>query len=121
MSESGNEPRETAEPLDVIEVVTATVEDDGTVVVDDVAAAVAADGTVVAADETIVVEGPDGTVVVEEVVLVDDGDGNLVPVAEATEISGPRRLTAGRLVLVIAVGAVGVLIFARGRRRRRRA
>ena len=68
--------------IEEVEVVTAAVGDDGTVVVDDLKALVDEDGNVLATDETIAVEGPDGTVVIDEVISVADEDGELVAIEE---------------------------------------
>ena len=79
MSNETNDPQD---DIEVVEVVTSAVGDDGTVVVDDLVAIVDADGNVLATDETIAVEAPDGTIVVDEVVSVADDDGDLVAIEE---------------------------------------
>jgi hypothetical protein len=83
MSDETNDPQDDVE---VVEIVTSAVGDDGTVVIDDLRAVVDADGNVLATDETIAVEGPDGTIVVDEVVSVVDDDGELVAIEEDVTI-----------------------------------
>lgn len=68
MSESGDtKPSSGQDDLDVVEVVTSGVDEEGNVVVDDLIAAVDAKGRVVATDETITFETIEGDVVVDEI------------------------------------------------------
>jgi hypothetical protein len=83
MSNETNDPQD---DLEVVEIVTSAVGDDGTVVVDDLRAVVDADGNVLATDETIAAEATDGTIVVDEVVSVADDDGELVAIEEDVTI-----------------------------------
>ncbi|HEY1280540.1 MAG TPA: hypothetical protein VGF22_12770 [Acidimicrobiales bacterium] len=122
MSDEETGPRDDTEELDLVETVTATVGDDGTVVVDDLVAVVDGEGAVLATDETIAVQAPDGRVVVDEVVSVADGRGSLVAVDEQTEEyaasstgdvpgedAAPRR-RLGRRLPAIAVVVLAVVI-----------
>jgi hypothetical protein len=81
-----SEAPEPQDDIEVVEVVTNAVGDDGSIVVDDLKAVVDADGNVIATEETIAVEGPDGTVVVDEVISVAGADGELVAVEEDVAI-----------------------------------
>ena len=90
--------RDDADEVAVIETVTTTVGDDGTVLVDDLVAVVDPEGAVVATDEMIAVEMADGLVVGDEVVSVADEKGNLVPVAEEAEINVPSDGAVGALI-----------------------
>jgi hypothetical protein len=73
---------EDLEGIEEVEVVTAAVGDDDTVVVDDLKALVDEDGNVLATDETVAVEAPDGTIVIDEVIAVADEDGELEVIEE---------------------------------------
>jgi hypothetical protein len=68
--------------LHSIEVVTAEVADDGTVVIDDIVAEVDDDGDVIATDEVVEIDLPDGTVVIDETFSVADESGELVAIDE---------------------------------------
>jgi hypothetical protein len=83
MSETGNAtPTEGDGDLEMVEVVTSGVDEDGNVVVDDVIAMVDEGGHIVATDETIAIETPEGDVVVDETFSVAGEDGELRPVEE---------------------------------------
>jgi hypothetical protein len=77
--------------LETIEVVTAEVEDDGTIIVDDLVAEVDGDGNVVATDELVEIDLPDGTVIVDETFSVADESGELVMIDEETTVLTPEE------------------------------
>ncbi len=81
MSETNETPaREDA--LELVEVETEIIDDEGNVVVDDLVAAVDGDGTIVATGETITTVTPDGDIVVDETIAVRGDDGRLHAVEE---------------------------------------
>jgi hypothetical protein len=80
--------KETAD-LETVEVITAEVEEDGTIVIDDLVAEVDRDGNIVATDELVEVDLPDGTVIFDETFSVADEDGDLVTIDEDTTIVTP--------------------------------
>jgi hypothetical protein len=63
--------------LDLVEVETEEVDEDGNIVVDDLVAAVDGDGNIVATDETIAVVTVGGDIVVDETFSVVGDDGEL--------------------------------------------
>jgi hypothetical protein len=77
--------------LETVEVITAQVEEDGTIVVDDLVAEVDADGNIVATDELVEFDLPDGTVVIDETFSVADESGELVVIDEDTTVLTPEE------------------------------
>jgi hypothetical protein len=77
--------------LETVEVITAEVEEDGTIVVDDLVAEVDADGNIVATDELVEFDLPDGTVIVDETFSVADENGELVVIDEDTTVLTPAE------------------------------
>ena len=69
-------------PLQVVEVETTGVDDDGNAVIDDLVVAVDDEGHIVASDETVAVISPRGDVVVDETLSVVGEDGRLHAVEE---------------------------------------
>ena len=91
-----------------MEVITAEVEEDGTLVVDDLVAEVDAEGNIVAADELVEIDLPDGTVILDETFSVADEDGDLVVIDEETTVLTPGgRRQRGRLRTQSRPGAWG--------------
>ena len=72
--------------LEVAEVETADVDDEGNLVIDDLLVAVDGDGKIVATDETVAVITPDGDAVVDETISVVGEDGELHAVEEDVAI-----------------------------------
>ncbi len=81
MSET-NETPAGEDALELVEVETEVVDDEGNVVVDDLVAAVDGDGNIVATGETITTVTPHGDVVVDETIAVRGDDGRLHAVEE---------------------------------------
>lgn len=79
MSETSDKP---TDDLELVEVETEGVDDEGNAVVDDLVVAVDKDGKVVASDETIAVVTEGGDVVIDETLSVRGDDGNLHAVEE---------------------------------------
>ncbi|MFI5040259.1 MAG: hypothetical protein ACHQNA_00175 [Acidimicrobiales bacterium] len=77
--------------LQVTEIVTSTVDEDGNVVVDDLITAVDAEGHVVATDETVAIETPDGDIVVDETFSVAGEDGELHAIEEDVTVLEAER------------------------------
>lgn len=75
--------------LESMEIITAAMQEDGTIVIDDLVAEVDPEGRVVATDERVEIDLPDGTVIVGETFSVADEDGDLVAIDEETTIFGP--------------------------------
>jgi hypothetical protein len=71
-----------SEEIDVVEIVTEEVTEDGTLVVDDLVAVVDGDGNVLATDETVLIADAEGDVVVDETIAVTNADGELEVVEE---------------------------------------
>jgi hypothetical protein len=71
-----------SDDIEVVEIVTGGVDEQGDVIVDDLVAAVDADGNVIATDETIAVETADGDVLIDETISVLGEDGELHPIEE---------------------------------------
>jgi len=69
-------------PLQVVEVETRGIDDDGNAVVDDLMVAVDEQGGIVATDETVAVISPAGDVAIDETLSVVGGDGKLHAVEE---------------------------------------
>ena len=72
--------------LEVVEVETEDVDEEGNLVIDDLVVAVDGDGTVVATDETVAVITPEGDAVVDETISVVGEDGELHTVEEDVAI-----------------------------------
>jgi len=97
VSDESDEPQEDAgaadpaasDVLESVEVITAEVADDGTIVVDDFVAEVDAEGHVVATDELVEIDLPDGTVIIDETFSVADESGELVVIDEETVVLTP--------------------------------
>ena len=70
------------DPLELLEVETERVDDDGNLVIDDLTVAVDGEGKIVATDETIAVITPEGGAVVDETLSVVGEDGKLHAVEE---------------------------------------
>jgi hypothetical protein len=85
----GDDQGETAD-LESVEIITAEVEEDGTVVVDDLVAEVDAQGNIVATDELVEIDLPDGTVILDETFSVADESGELVLIEEDTTVFTPE-------------------------------
>lgn len=81
MSDTSDTPTGDDE-LEVIEVVTGGVDDDGDLVVDDLLAVVDGEGNVLATDETLTVQTVEGPIVVDETISVIGDDGELHAVEE---------------------------------------
>jgi hypothetical protein len=79
-----------SDELDIIEIETDAVAEDGTTVRDDLVAAVDGDGNVLATDETVTVVGSDGTIVVDETIAVMGEDGELHVVDEELVVLEPE-------------------------------
>lgn len=71
-----------ADEIDIVEIVTEEVSEDGTVVIDDLVAVVDGEGNVLATDETIIAADAEGDVVVDETIAVVNADGELEVVEE---------------------------------------
>ncbi len=80
MSESSD--KSTSDDLEVVEVETEGVDDEGNAVVDDLVVVVDKDGKIVASDETIAVVTDDGDVVIDETISIMGDDGELRAVEE---------------------------------------
>ena len=76
--------------LESVEIITAEVEEDGTIVVDDLVAEVDAQGNIVATDELVEIDLPDGTVILDETFSVADENGELVVIEEDTTVFTPE-------------------------------
>jgi len=87
MSETNNTPTGEGE-IDVVEIETEHVDEDGNVVVDDVVAVLDSDGNIVATDETIAELTADGDVVIDEKFSVVGEDGELHAVEEVVTVLG---------------------------------
>ena len=85
MSETNNTSAGEGE-IDVVEIETEHVDEDGNVVVDDVVAVLDSDGNVVATDETIAELTADGEVVIDETFSVVGEDGELHAVEEVVTV-----------------------------------
>jgi hypothetical protein len=75
--------------LESVEIVTAEVEEDGTIVIDDLVAEVDGQGNVVATDELVEIDLPDGTVIMDETFSVANEEGELVVIDEETIVLTP--------------------------------
>ena len=82
MSNTGDTNPPADDDIEVVEVVTGGVDEQGDVVVDDLVAAVDSEGNILATDETIAVETPDGDVLIDETISVLGEDGKLHAVEE---------------------------------------
>ncbi len=71
-----------SDEIDIVEIVTEEVSEDGTVVIDDLVAVVDGDGNVLATDETIIAADAEGDVVIDETIAVVNADGELEVVEE---------------------------------------
>jgi hypothetical protein len=87
MSETNDSPGG-EETLDLVEVETEDVDEDGNIVVDDLVVAVDGDGNIVATDETVAVVTVDGDIVVDETFSVVGDDGELHAAMEDVTILG---------------------------------
>jgi hypothetical protein len=81
MSDANGTPAN-EESLEVVEIETAGVDEDGDLVIDDLVVAVDGEGNIVATDETVVVISAEGDAVVDERLSVLGKDGELHPVEE---------------------------------------
>ena len=81
MSEDTQRPNDD-DSLQVVEVETEGVDDEGNIVIDDLVVAVDGEGKIVATDETIAVITPEGDTVVDEKLSVVGDDGKLHAVEE---------------------------------------
>jgi hypothetical protein len=81
---------QSSDELDIIEIETDAIAEDGTTVHDDILAAVDGEGHVLATDETVTVVGSDGTVVVDETLAVAGEDGELHVVDEELVVVEPE-------------------------------
>ncbi len=75
--------------LELVEVESQGVDEEGNIVDDDLVVAVDSDGNIVATDETVTVVTADGDVVVDETLSVAGEDGKLHPVEEDVSILEP--------------------------------
>ena len=75
--------------LEGVEVITAVIRDDGTVVIDDLVAEVDEEGHIVATDERLEIDKPDGTVIVDETFSIAGDDGELRAIDEETTVTEP--------------------------------
>ena len=73
--------------LEVVEVASETIDDDGNLVVDDLVVAMDDEGTIIATDETVAVITPEGDTVIDEQVSVIGTDGELHAIAEELSIT----------------------------------
>jgi hypothetical protein len=80
MSDTGDDRAD--DDLEVVEVESAGVDDEGNVFVDDLVVAVDKDGHVVASDETVAVLTEDGDMVMDETISVAGDDGKLHAIKE---------------------------------------
>lgn len=80
MSETSDKPGD--DDLEVVEVETGGVDEDGNAVVDDLVVALDKDGKVVASDETVAVVTEDGDVIIDETISIVGDDGELHAVEE---------------------------------------
>ncbi len=80
MSETSDQP--TGDDLEVVEVETGGVDDEGNAVVDDLVVAMDKEGNIVASDETVAVVTEDGDVVIDETISVVGDDGELHAIQE---------------------------------------
>jgi hypothetical protein len=85
----GAEGADEENDLQSVEIVTAEVEEDGTIVVDDLVAEVDGQGNVVATDELVEIDLPDGTVIMDETFSVANEEGELVVIDEETIVLTP--------------------------------
>jgi hypothetical protein len=81
MSETNDTPAGD-DSLEVTEVETEGVDEEGNLVIDEVVAAVDSEGEIVATGETVVVVTPDGGVIVDETLSVVGDDGELHAIEE---------------------------------------
>jgi hypothetical protein len=72
--------------LEVVEVETDDIDEEGNLVIDDLVVAVDGDGKIVATDETVAVLTPEGDAVVDETISVVGEDGELHIVEEDVAI-----------------------------------
>jgi hypothetical protein len=72
--------------LEVVEVETEGVDDEGNLVIDDLVVAVDSEGTIVASDETVAVITSEGDAVVDEKLSVVGEDGKLHAVEEGISV-----------------------------------
>lgn len=72
--------------IEVVEVFSEEVTEDGSVVADDIVAAVDADTGEAVIDEVVAVTEPDGSGFVEETITAVDADGNVEVLADEVEI-----------------------------------
>ena len=81
MSETNDTPAG-EDALELVEVETEGVDDEGNLVLDDLVVAVDSEGKIVAADETVAVITPEGDAVIDEKLSVVGDDGKLHAVDE---------------------------------------
>ena len=86
MSDSDDTPGDD-DTIELVEIGTEEVDEDGNVVLDDLVAALDSDGNIVATTETVIVVTPDGDVVSDETVSVAGDDGELHVIEENVEIA----------------------------------
>jgi hypothetical protein len=85
MSETNDTPAGD-DSLEVTEVETEGVDEEGNLVIDELVAAVDSEGKIVATDETVAVVTPDGGVIVDETLSVVGDDGKLHTIEEDTSV-----------------------------------
>jgi hypothetical protein len=85
MSETNDTPAG-EDALDLVEIETEGVDEEGNIVLDDMVAAVDGDGRIVATDETIAVVTVGGDIVVDETLSVVGDDGELHAVDEGVTV-----------------------------------
>jgi hypothetical protein len=90
MSNTGDTNPSAGDDIEVVEVVTGGVDEQGDVVVDDLVAAVDSEGNIIATDETIAFETPDGNVLIDETISVRGDDGELHAIEEDITVVEPE-------------------------------
>ena len=85
MSETNDTPAG-ENSLEVVEIETEGVDEEGNLVNDNLVAAVDSDGNIVATDETVAVVTPDGDVIVDETLSIVGDDGELHAIEEDTSV-----------------------------------